>query len=333
MKAIVKAVPIVVLGMLVLAIVANAVPSEDEGIQHVYVRSYDGAYIPAALRKPEGKGPFPAILYIHGGVGGNGMEAAVRMLGRRVPQSFHERGYVGFATDYRRFHFGEDEVQDVLAAYRKLESFPFVDNSRVAVIGGSHGGYLAQMLAARARPAATVSFAGLTDIEGMFYEAGLELRKNVKDWDHWREQLLTHRQRARNRRVSSKAVRRIPGGNAPLRPGSAGYEVALELGWRYGKRRDAFQAISPKEHVQQVQGPVLYLVGGRDRLRFAGQAWIEALEKRGVVAEYSEHEGMPHGFYWGNAEKPPKQFYDALEVTTEFIERHLKNKQQTQPLK
>jgi dipeptidyl aminopeptidase/acylaminoacyl peptidase len=91
----------------------------------------------------------------------------------------HERGFVGFAADYRRFHFGEDEMQDVLAAYRELKRLPFVDKRRIAVIGVSHGGYLAQMLASRIEPAAVVSFAGLSDIEGMFYETGLELRQGV----------------------------------------------------------------------------------------------------------------------------------------------------------
>ena len=79
--------------------------------------------------------------------------------------------------------------------------------------------------------------------------------------------------------------------------------MGLELGWRYGERRDAFRAISPKEHVEKVKGPVLLLAGGEDRLRIAGKAWIEALQERGVVAEYSEHDGMPHGFYWGRGEE------------------------------
>lgn len=297
-----------------------AMPPQEETIRQVYVPSYDGVFVAAALRKPPGEGPFPAILYIHGGVGGSGMKAAEQMLRGRVPEHFHRLGYVGFAADYRRFHFGEDEIQDMMAAYRMLAGFPFVDKTRIAVIGGSHGGYLAQMLATRISPAATVSFAGLTDIEGMFHEVGLELRKSVGSWQDWMEELLTHGKKATGSEPSS--VRRIPGGNAPLRPGSAGYEVALELGWRYGERLDIYRAISPKENIDKVNGPVLYLVGGRDPLRVAGAQWIEALKKRGVTAEYSEHADMPHGFYWGQGENPPQQFHDALKVTSGFIERH-----------
>jgi len=300
---------------------AQGVAPADE-IRQVYVPSYDGVHVSAALRKPAGEGPFPAILYIHGGVGGSGLEAMQRMLRGRVPEHFHRLGYAGFAADYRRFHFGEDEIQDVLAAYRTLAGYPFVDKTRIAVIGGSHGGYLAQMLATRISPAATVSFAGLTDIEGMFYDTGLELRKSFSSPSAWMQELLTHRERARTAAAESAPERRVPGGNSPMRPGAPGYEVALELGWRYGERRDAYRAISPKENVEKVAGPVLYLVGGRDPLRMAGKQWIEALVKRGVVAEYSEHEDMPHGFYWGQGENPPRQFHDALRVTTEFVERH-----------
>jgi acetyl esterase/lipase len=203
-----------------------------------------------------------------------------------------------------------------------------VDKTRIAVIGGSHGGYLAQMLATRISPAATVSFAGLTDIEGMFYEAALELRKSFSSSSQWMQELLTHRERARAQPAGAGPAveRRLPGGNSPLRPGAAGYEVALELGWRFGDRREAYRAISPKENVDKVAGPVLYLVGGRDPLRVAGKQWIEALKKRGVAAVYSEHEDMPHGFYWGQGENPPRQFHDALRVTTEFVERYLKKR-------
>ena len=208
----------------------------NEAIQGLFVESYDGAFIPGAVRKPGGDGPFPAVLYIHGGLGGSGQEAAKRMLRGPVPEQFHQLGYVGFAADYRRYHFGQDEIQDVLAGYRKLQNLPYVDTTRVAVIGGSHGGYLAQMLVTRVTPAATVSFAGLSDIEGMFYETGRKLARSVEDWEAWRDRLVELKNARNDPAVAGREVERIPGGNSALRPGSAGYEVAFELGWRYRDR-------------------------------------------------------------------------------------------------
>jgi hypothetical protein len=45
-----------------------------------------------------------------------------------------------------------------------------------------------------------------------------------------------------------------------------------------------------------------------------------------VTAEYSEHEEMPHGFYWGQGANPPRQFHEALKVTTDFIERQVRKR-------
>jgi dipeptidyl aminopeptidase/acylaminoacyl peptidase len=285
----------------------------------VYVRSYDGAFMPAFLQKPAGDGPFPAILLIHGGTGGWETDHLKEFASRRVPKHLFELGYVVLTTDYRRYHFGEDEIQDVLAAYQKLASYPFVDKNRIGVIGGSHGGYLTKMLATRISPAAVVSFAGLSDIEGMFFDRAQDFHKSLKGWEDWREQLLAGR-RARQIQFTGGRFE----GNIRVRPGSAPYEVALDLAWRFGDRRELYRAISPKDNAEKISCPILYLVGGRDRLRFAGKKLIDVLKKRGVTAEYSEHADMPHGFYFTRAKKPPQQFHDALKVTTAFLERHVK---------
>lgn len=324
---------------LVLVVAFTAAPgsagSTESGDQPVavYVRSYDGAYVGAALRKPTGEGPFPAILFIHGGVGGSTIDAMKRFVMRRVPQHFFERGYVVFSTDYRGLHFGEDEIQDVLAAYRKVQSYPFVEKNRVGVIGGSHGGYLAMMLATRISPAVAVSFAGLSDIEGMFYDVAQDFSRSLEGWAEWRQQLLASKNSRRNRSSRAGAdsrpaarpetARRFPG-NASLRPGSAAYQVALDLAWRLGDRRELYRAISPKDNAHRITCPLLYVVGSKDRLRMAGKALMAGLRERGVMAEYSEHEGMGHGFYWGSSDNPPQQFHDALKVTSAFVERHLR---------
>ena len=65
---------------------ANALPHEkyvrvvseaDSPVQQAYVKSKDGAYVAAAIRKPKGDGPFPAIILFHGAPGGRGMEQLV----------------------------------------------------------------------------------------------------------------------------------------------------------------------------------------------------------------------------------------------------------------
>jgi len=190
----------------------------------VYVKSFDAAYIATAIRKPPNLGPLPAILFIHGGVGGGDMPAMKASTRQPILEHFYKLGYVVMSADYRRYHFGEDEIQDILAAYRKLESYPFVDKSRIAIIGGSHGGYLALMLATRIRLNAVVSMAGLVDIEDMFFDYAQEFRKTIKDFDDWRQKLVARdtarggHPRLPDRDRTGLAVRRPPGALPRHRP-------------------------------------------------------------------------------------------------------------------
>lgn len=85
----------------------------------VYVHAYDGTYLAAAIRRPEGEGPFPAILFVHGGLGGGGAKAT-----GRVRDHFFKQGYVVMGIDYRRYHFGEEEILDAIAGYRHLADYP-----------------------------------------------------------------------------------------------------------------------------------------------------------------------------------------------------------------
>lgn len=288
----------------------------------VYVKSFDGVYVAAAIRKPPNPGPLPAILFIRGGVGGSTFEAMKNFTRARVPEHFFRLGYVIMSTDYRRFHFGEDEIQDTLAAYRQLESYPFVDKSRIAIIGGSHGGYLGEMAATRIRPAAVVSCAGLTDIEDMFFDYAQEFRKTFTGFDDWRQKLVAREMRQAPQMATEYG--KIPAG-AKVRlpdPGTPPYQIEIELAWRFGDRRELYRAISPKDNADKISCPLLFVVGSKDGLRFAGKALIDALKARGAPAQYSEHEGMEHGFYFGQGENPPPQFHEALKVMTAFIEQY-----------
>ena len=55
----------------------HAVSEADSPVQQVYVKSKDGLYVAAAVRKPKGDGKFPAIIIYHGAPGGRGMEQLV----------------------------------------------------------------------------------------------------------------------------------------------------------------------------------------------------------------------------------------------------------------
>jgi dipeptidyl aminopeptidase/acylaminoacyl peptidase len=121
----------------------------------------DGLTIPAYLFAPRDTSrPRPAILFVHGGVHGDfGLAhlAQVRDLVRRgwVVVAPEYRGSTGYgARFYGAIDYGGLEVDDVLAARDLLaREAPWADRARLAIMGYSHGGYIA-LLAAVREPAA-----------------------------------------------------------------------------------------------------------------------------------------------------------------------------------
>lgn len=143
-------------------------------VHYTYVEMVDGAYIPIALRKPEGPGPFPIILCATGN-GGGGM----RMLREHVEtknwtiERFLEAGYAAAWMRYRAevdyaydkigkliesgrqgrqlFNRGPLEYEDAIAVAEYVKTLPFIDGDRLGYIGVSHGGEMALKIASEYR--------------------------------------------------------------------------------------------------------------------------------------------------------------------------------------
>ncbi len=121
--------------------------------------------IPATLIKPDGDGPFPAVVIMHDcsglGPGSNGApgrwaEALVAQ-GYVVllPDSFSPRGFAqGVCTipgSESRSASPYVRAQDAYGALAALRALPYIDGKRIAVMGNSHGG--STTLATMAAPA------------------------------------------------------------------------------------------------------------------------------------------------------------------------------------
>ena len=110
--------------------------------------------IPVTVSKPEGPGPFPAVVIMHA-CSGLGLRSSgapgrwARELGARgyvtvIPDSFTTRGHPdGVCTDASPSR-GEvapsRRVRDAYAALAHARALPYVDGRRVGLMGGSHGG-------------------------------------------------------------------------------------------------------------------------------------------------------------------------------------------------
>lgn len=107
--------------------------------------------IPAFVYKPEGKGPFPVIISIHGGPEGqyrpffsSTFQMWLSKLGVAVIAP-NVRGSSGYGKEYVALDNGfkrEDSVKDIGALLDWIETQPDLDKNRVAVYGGSYGGYM-----------------------------------------------------------------------------------------------------------------------------------------------------------------------------------------------
>ncbi len=100
------------------------------------------------LAKPiEGTGPFPIIVFFHGG----GWQAGDKSHGHHWIRMFANSGYVGVTVGYRfapAFRW-PSQVQDAKAAVRYLRANAKelnIDPDRIGVMGESAGGYLALMV-------------------------------------------------------------------------------------------------------------------------------------------------------------------------------------------
>ena len=100
----------------------------------------DGVAIPAYVRKPAGKGPFPVIVWMHGGKDSkqNTINAG-RSQGLPVGE-FARQGWVIFSGDYRpNGAFTKIDYEDTVRAVEAARELPFVDRKRVGYSGQSHG--------------------------------------------------------------------------------------------------------------------------------------------------------------------------------------------------
>lgn len=107
--------------------------------------------IPAWVYKPPGDGPFPVVVSIHGGPEGQSRplfsstyQMWMKALGVAVVLP-NVRGSAGYGKSYLSLDNGfkrEDSVKDIGALLDWVAAEPDLDASRVAVYGGSYGGYM-----------------------------------------------------------------------------------------------------------------------------------------------------------------------------------------------
>ncbi len=135
----------------------NLNPAVDETmlVEATVVRypSFDGLEIPAILFKPKtasAGAPVPAVVDVHGGPGGQNRRGYTAQYQHLVNHGYavlrvNNRGSSGYGKTF--YHMddkkhGEVDLDDVVFGKKYLQTLDWVQKDKIAVMGGSYGGYM-----------------------------------------------------------------------------------------------------------------------------------------------------------------------------------------------
>ena len=230
------------------------------------------------LAQPEAEGPFPAIVFIHGG----GWYQGDRKGYLDDIQEAARRGYVAVSVSYRLMQFDEAkketttaepifpaQVHDVKAAVRWLRANAetyHVDPNRIGATGGSAGGHLSLML-------------GLTDADD-----DLEGEGGNSD---------------QSSRVQAVVNVFGPTEMKSCHEGSVvPWIFRLFMGGTPDEVSETYRVASPITYVSQDDPPILTLHGDKDLLVPIAQATMldERMKEAGADHTLLILEGAGHGF-------------------------------------
>lgn len=167
--------------------IARSTMAEPELVKY---KSYDGLEIPAFFYLPPGakkEGALPVLLSVHGGP-----ESQERPWFAKLYQYFLSRGYAIFAPNvrgsagYGKAYMAMDNIRkrpealkDLVSAVEYLKTSGYVDPKKIAVIGGSYGGFstLAMLTTYPDLWAAGVDIVGIANFETFLKNTGAWRRK------------------------------------------------------------------------------------------------------------------------------------------------------------
>jgi dipeptidyl aminopeptidase/acylaminoacyl peptidase len=112
-------------------------------------------YVPFNMAR---NGQNAAIVYIHGGPASQSMNSFNRFVQYAANQGYmvlapNYRGSTGYGKEFQqanRFDMGGGDLQDVLAGVDWIKQTGHLDPKKIAVMGGSYGGYLSMMAVTQA---------------------------------------------------------------------------------------------------------------------------------------------------------------------------------------
>ena len=250
--------------------------------------SYDGLEVPGVLYRPREASaahPVPAIIFVHGGPGGQsrrGYSATVQHLVNNgyAVYAINNRGSSGYGKTFYHMddrRHGDVDLRDVVAARDWLAGQDWISD-RVAVMGGSYGGYMT---------AAALAFHPET------FDAGINIF-GVTNWVRTLESI-------------------------PAWWGAQRTALFDEMG-DPATDAERHRRISPLFHAGNIRRPMLVVQGANDPrvLQVESDELVAAVRRNNVPVEYVLFPDEGHGFL------RKENRISASEAYLRFLDRHLR---------
>jgi dipeptidyl aminopeptidase/acylaminoacyl peptidase len=232
----------------------------------VRFNSFDGVEIPGILYRPHNSSPdnpAPALLWVHGGPGGQsrvGYNGLIQYMVNHgyVIYAINNRGSSGYGKTFNHLddqRHGIDDLEDCVVSKQMLIDTGFVDPRRIGILGGSYGGYMV-LAALTFRPE---EFAVGIDLFG------------ISNWQ--------------------RTLSNIP-------PWWEAFRAALEKEMGPFDDMEFFRKKSPLFFAENIVRPLMVLQGANDPrvLKEESDDIVAAAEANGVPVEYVLFEDEGHGF-------------------------------------
>lgn len=264
--------------------------SPDDLVDSSVIRhaTYDQVKIPGILYRPHGASPnnrVPALVYVHGGPGGQCRKGYNPLIQHLVNQGYavlamNNRGSGGYGKSFHDMDtkaHGDADLKDVIYSQKYLADEDWINSEHIGIIGGSYGGYLV---------AAALAFH--PDV----FNVGVNIF-GVTNWV---------------RTLSS-----IPPWWASMR------ERLYDKMGDPETDAERLRAISPLFHAEAIRSPLLVIQGANDPrvLQVESDELVEAVRANQVPVDYVVFPDEGHGF-----QKTTNRIA-ASDAYAKFLDKHL----------
>lgn len=264
-------------------------PADLVEAQVVRFRSFDGTVIPSIYYKPHEASPdrkVPAIVYVHGGPGGQTMRGYSAQIQYLVNHGYavlgiNNRGSSGYGKTFfaaaNRRH-GREPLWDCVEAKTFLASLGHIDHERIGIMGASYGGYMT-LSALAFRPEA--------------FKVGVDIF-GVANWLRTLESI-------------------------PIYWESVRQAIYDEIGDPV-KDIDRLVATSPLFHAREIRKPLMVIQGANDPrvVKAESDEMVKAVKKHDIPVEYLVFPDEGHSF------SKKKNQMEANRRILQFLDRYLK---------